>query len=36
MNMMTDNNSFKKWLSDLVFDVTYNTEGKEFNSDLKI
>ena len=46
MNMMTDNieifkqyqdnDSFKKWLSDLVFDVTYNTEGKEFNSDLKI
>ncbi|HCW03061.1 MAG TPA: DEAD/DEAH box helicase [Clostridium sp.] len=46
MNMMTDNieifkqyqdnDSFKKWLSDLVFDATYNTEGKEFNSDLRI
>ena len=46
MNMMTDNieifkqyqdnDSFKKWLSDLVFDVTYNTDGKEFNSDLRI
>ena len=46
MNMMTDNieifkqyqdnDSFKKWLSDLVFDVTYNTEGKEFDSDLRI
>ena len=46
MNMMTDNieifkqyqdnNSFKKWLSDLVFDATYNTDGKEFNSDLRI
>ena len=46
MNMMADNieifkqyqdnDSFKKWLSDLVFDVTYNTEGKEFNSDLRI
>lgn len=31
-----DNNSFKKWLSDLVFDATYNTDGKEFNSDLRI
>ena len=46
MNMMTDNieifkqyqdnDSFKKWLSDLVFDVTYNTEGKEFNDNLRI
>lgn len=46
MNMMTDNieifkqyqdnDSFKKWLSDLVFNVTYNTEGKEFKDDLKI
>lgn len=46
MNMMTDNieifkqyqdnDSFKKWLSDLVFDATYNIEGKEFNSDLRI
>jgi len=23
----TDNPSFKKWLSDMVFSVTYNTEG---------
>jgi type I restriction enzyme R subunit len=23
-----DNPSFKKWLADLVFNVTYNTEGK--------
>lgn len=46
MNMMTDNieifkqyndnDSFKKWLSNLVFDVTYNTEGKEFDGDLRI
>lgn len=25
-----DNPSFKKWLSDLVFKLTYNTEGKEY------
>lgn len=25
-----DNPSFKKWLSDLVFDLTYNPEGKEY------
>lgn len=25
-----DNPSFKKWLSDLVFHLTYNTEGKEY------
>ena len=25
-----DNPSFKKWLSDLVFNLTYNTEGKEY------
>lgn len=26
-----DNPSFKKWLSDLVFNVTYNVEGKPYN-----
>nr|DAJ91367.1 MAG TPA: type I site-specific restriction-modification system protein [Caudoviricetes sp.] len=26
----TDNPSFKKWLADMVFSVTYNTEGKSF------
>lgn len=46
MNMMADNieifkqyndnDSFKNWLSNLVFDVTYNTEGKEFDNDLRI
>lgn len=25
-----DNPSFKKWLSDLVFHLTYNPEGKEY------
>lgn len=25
-----DNMSFKKWLSDLVFNLTYNLEGKPF------
>ena len=25
-----DNPSFKKWLSDLVFNLTYNPEGKEY------
>src|SRR5699024_869777 len=46
MNMMADNieifkqyndnDSFKKRLSNLVFDVTYNTDGKEFDGDLSI
>lgn len=27
-----DNPSFKKWLSDLVFNLTYNPEGKEFTA----
>ncbi|MGG3455149.1 type I restriction endonuclease subunit R [Paenibacillus rhizolycopersici] len=26
----TDNPSFKKWLADMVFSVTYNTEGKSY------
>ncbi|WP_018883723.1 hypothetical protein [Paenibacillus massiliensis] len=26
----TDNPSFKKWLADMVFSVTYNTEGKPY------
>ena len=25
-----DNPSFKKWLSDLVFNLTYNPKGKEY------
>ena len=25
-----DNPSFKKWLSDLVFNLTYNPDGKEY------
>ncbi len=25
-----DNPSFKRWLTDMVFDLTYNTQGKEF------
>ena len=27
-----DNPSFKKWLSDLVFNLTYNTEGKPYDA----
>jgi len=27
-----DNPSFKKWLSDMVFNLTYNPEGKEYIS----
>jgi type I restriction enzyme, R subunit len=32
-----DNDSFKKWLSDMVFNVTYNTDGEIFtgNPELK-
>ena len=26
----TDNRDFKKWLSDLVFNITYNKEGKPY------
>lgn len=26
-----DNQSFRKWLTDMVFDLTYNTRGEEFN-----
>lgn len=29
-----DNPSFKKWLSDMVFNVTYNTAGEEFQNSL--
>lgn len=46
MNIMTDNielfkqfndnSDFKRWLSNLVFDVTYNTEGKPTEEDLKL
>jgi type I restriction enzyme R subunit len=27
-----DNPSFRKWLSDLVFNLTYNTEGKPYKT----
>ncbi len=46
MNMMVDNMelfkqfndnpSFKKWLSDLVFDLTYNTKGEVFDGEMVI
>ncbi len=32
----TDNPSFKKWLSDTVFNLTYNTEGEEYTGDVRI
>jgi type I restriction enzyme, R subunit len=31
-----DNPSFKKWLSDLVFDTTYNTKGEIFNGEVNM
>lgn len=31
-----DNQSFKKWLSDMVFSVTYNTNGEVYSSELEI
>lgn len=31
-----DNPSFKKWLSDLVFDTTYNTKGEVFNGEVNM
>jgi type I restriction enzyme, R subunit len=31
-----DNQSFKKWLSDMVFSITYNTEGKPFAGETEI
>jgi Type I site-specific restriction-modification system, R (restriction) subunit and related helicases len=46
INMMTDNlelfkqfndnPSFNKWLSDMVFNLTYNTKGEEFKGEIKI
>lgn len=46
MNMMADNMelfkqfndnpSFKKWLSDMVFNLTYNTQGKVFDGEMII
>lgn len=46
MNMMADNMelfkqfndnpSFKKWLSDMVFNLTYNTKGETFTGEIKI
>ena len=32
----TDNPSFKKWLADMVFSVTYNTEGKSFEGQTNV
>jgi len=32
----TDNPSFRKWLTDTVFNLTYNTEGKEYTGNVKI
>lgn len=32
----TDNVSFKKWLSDMVFNITYNTKGEIYKSGSKI
>ncbi|QNO15919.1 type I restriction endonuclease subunit R [Alkalicella caledoniensis] len=29
-----DNPSFKKWLSDMVFNLTYNTKGEQFKGDM--
>jgi type I restriction enzyme R subunit len=31
-----DNPSFKKWLSDMVFDLTYNTKGETFDGEMRI
>lgn len=31
-----DNKSFKKWLSDLVFSLTYNKDGQEFDQQVSI
>ncbi len=31
-----DNQSFKKWLSDMVFNITYNTEGTPFTGEAEI
>lgn len=46
MNMMADNMelykqfkdnpSFKRWLSDMVFNLTYNTKGEAFTGEMKI
>ena len=46
MNMMSDNMelfkqfndnpSFKKWLSDMVFNLTYNTKGEMYTGDMKV
>ena len=46
MNMMADNMelfkqfndnpSFNKWLSDIVFNLTYNTQGRVFDGEIKI
>ena len=46
MNIMTDNielfkqfndnNDFKRWLSNLVFDLTYNTDGKPTGESLSL
>jgi type I restriction enzyme R subunit len=31
-----DNPSFKKWLADMVFGVTYNVEGKPFDGEMRL
>jgi type I restriction enzyme R subunit len=46
MNMMADNMelfkqyndnpSFNKWLSDMVFNLTYNSKGEVYNGEMKI
>ena len=46
MNMMSDNMelfkqfndnpSFKKWLSDMVFNLTYNTKGEPYTGDVRV
>ena len=31
-----DNQSFKKWLADMVFNLTYNTKGEIYDGEMKI
>jgi type I restriction enzyme R subunit len=31
-----DNPSFNKWLSDMVFNLTYNTKGEKFDGEIKV
>jgi type I restriction enzyme R subunit len=32
----SENPAFKRWLSDMVFDTTYNIEGKPFEEELLV